>query len=123
MFPLVELSRSRLATFVSRASVAPIPVTALMTARPAVASTFSVLALPASITAPVAESMVTAVFEASVVCSRPIVMSPSASISILPLPARMEDPSAIRNSPAVPPAVMSAVTVTLPDVEMTTPEN
>ena len=89
MLPMVELSRSRLATFVSRASAAPIPVTALMTARPALASIFNTVAFPASMTAPVAVSMVTAVFEVSVVCNRPIVMSPSASISIMPLPARM----------------------------------
>ena len=123
MSPLVELSTSRLATFVSIASATPIPVTALMTARPAAASILSTSALPASMTAPVAVSMVTAVLEVSVVCSRPIVMSPSASISIMPLPARMLEPSAISSCPAAPATVVSVVTVTLPEVDTTVPKS
>ena len=97
MSPLVELSTSRLARFVSNASADPTPVTALITARPAVASMFSASALPASMTAPVAVSIVTAVLVAFVVCSRPMVISPSASMSIMPEPARTSEPSAMRN--------------------------
>ena len=100
--------------------VEPIPVIASITTVP-LSAMMSASVSPPSITPPLDVAIVTASADELVVFRLPSVMSPSAYMSMAPLPASMAAPSVMTIWPPLSPAPVSAVTVTVPLCASTSP--